>query len=303
MGETLLGTLTKLQFVEVPPSTCLETIRRSPSLRFLTVEGLVNEGDEGDEGDHGQLVQIPQPLTDEKKMIMGDRLEDLRLNKIQKNDYSNPHAVEQVLSRLELPQLRSALLNLESEFDVQHIVTFFVRSSPPLTDLTLMFDCDNDPDAIELFHEVANHLPCLTTLSLEFNVSGSFHDEVETVIQFLSDSGTPRSDEPSYSPPFPLLQSLTYVVDYERDTWGGWKFIPTLFPVALANGAPPSLRPLRKFSTDGTLQPSKKILRKLMAVHRAGIDFYELNDKLRNPVANDHYHGTRTGSGFWEMSP
>ncbi|KAF4617633.1 hypothetical protein D9613_006225 [Agrocybe pediades] len=295
--EKILGALREMTAQELPASTCIETIGRSPGLRSFVVQALLKD-------ENG--IKIP------RKVIKHDNLEDLRLMK--NIGIWNFNAVQKVLSRLELPRLREAFIQLECNFKVDRIVAFFARSSPLLTRLTLTFQCDGDPNTIALFREISNHLPCLVELSLIFRRRGSYTDTQDSVIGFISDSGRPRKDKTFYLPPLPLLQSLTYIIrthdddsdndpdssdeDEDVEIWEGWKFVPALFPVRLANGDPPSLRPLGEFSTDDTLEPSEEDLKSLILAYHAEIDFCELNEELEE-LAKDYFVNPATGSAFW----
>ncbi|KAF9557923.1 hypothetical protein CPC08DRAFT_710039 [Agrocybe pediades] len=190
--------------------------------------------------------------------------------------------LDNVLSSLILPRLRTLDLPLRSSTDSRIIEDFLRRSSAPITSMKLCYDRKRGEEVdLAGFKAIVALTPSLSHLCILFHLwawppwdeGGHWY---ANLLKYLVDSGKPKNDDPSYSPPLPRLQNLTYIsgIDtFEGGSWIFWSLVPGLFPIPTPGSGVASLRPMKAFLTRESVSPQEKYLRQLIPLRRAGIDF------------------------------
>ncbi|KAF9557924.1 hypothetical protein CPC08DRAFT_710040 [Agrocybe pediades] len=198
----------------------------------------------------------------------------------------------QVFSSLTLPRLRTLYLFYMQD-SYSPIEDFIRRSSPPITSMRFWFIQDGDERDLQDFQTITALTPSITHLDLRFMSALDDEGNVEAnVLKYLIDSGKPKSDDPSYSPPLPQLQSLSYSatsVPIGKYLWHYWDLVPALFPVSTCGSVEPSLRPLKAFSGIGFPMPTVKNIRRLVPFRKAGIDFGLRNVQIGHIAMDRNY--------------
>ncbi|KAF4612133.1 hypothetical protein D9613_004525 [Agrocybe pediades] len=250
--------LIHLDIREMSVKQCLDVIRLSPMLLIFKT----------------RISGIEDTVPSSSSPIVHSVLDSFTIESSWRDD-----GLDQVLSSLILPRLRTLGLLLMTSTDSLIIEDFLRRSSAPITSMKLCYERKGDELDLAGFKAIAVLTPLLNHLCILFD-SWAWDGDGElqaNLLKYLVDSGKPKNDDPSYSPPLPQLKNLTYISGMdnfvERGSWISWSLVPGLFPISTPASAVASLRPMKAFITREEVRPQEKYLRQLIPLRRAGIDF------------------------------
>ncbi|KAF4612108.1 hypothetical protein D9613_004543 [Agrocybe pediades] len=261
-----VDSLTYLKVKEVSAERCIDLIRSSPVLRFIKI-GLTDPVEDA--------AFIPPPP------VVHESLESFTIVLSPK-----PDSLDRVLSSLTLPGLRTLGLDMVGSQDLNVVEDFLRRSSAPIESMELMYEQEGHERTLQSFQAIAALTPSLIRLTVIFDdILGKHNIENvgTTILKYLVETGKPKHDDPSYTPPLPLLQSLAYTsVRINIPTLIPCNILPGLFPFSTPGSGEPSLRPLKAFLTTECFPLQETYLRALVPLRQAGVDFGRRNKSIES---------------------
>ncbi|KAF9555596.1 hypothetical protein CPC08DRAFT_765813 [Agrocybe pediades] len=261
--------LTHLTVKEMSVERCMDTIRGSPVLRYFKT-GLT---------DAVPIEDFVPPLP-----VVHEVLESLALLVAM-----DPNLLDRLLPLLTLPALHTLDLDLVGNQDPHIVQDFLRRSSAPITSMKHMYEQECHSRNLPSFQAITAHTPSLTHLHLYYDdiLEKDNAEYVDTTILiYLVETGKPRHDDPSYTPPLPQLQSLTCTSPrVNMPKLIPCDILPGLFPFSTPGSGEPSLRPIKSLITSESCWPGEPYLRALLPLRQAGIDFGHRNTTLDSMAA------------------